>query len=284
MWSIKRVRRELRRRRESKAAEGVDQAEVQVRARMDRIIWSAPDGNSRDDPTLATRLEKPIFMVGVPHSGTSVLASTLKTEHEIAMWTEAPEVWEPWWGEGGSGDYEEMVPRYASDVAEMDAWRIRYAFGRFVASQQGHRLLNKNPRNTVMISYMREIFPDAKIIHIYRDPRDVVNSIIRSADRDRAMDGVCQKLIRSIEYVDSEKKNLPAGDFYELSYEDFCERPYEIMVEIFNACELDYTDADLGRLPRSLTNFNGGWKKELDGRQQARLQENLARVVQRYGY
>ena len=69
------------------------------------------------------KLKKPIFIIGVPHSGTSVLSSLFNIHPDVAMWTEAPEVWEPYWAEGVDSDYDSLVPveeNYVKYRAEMD--------------------------------------------------------------------------------------------------------------------------------------------------------------------
>ena len=42
----------------------------------------------------------------------------------------------------------------------------------------GRRLILKNPPNSTRIKQLLDIFPDAKFIHILRDGRTVVNSLI----------------------------------------------------------------------------------------------------------
>lgn len=39
-------------------------------------------------------------------------------------------------------------------------------------------LVEKNPRHTLRIPFLKAIFPDAKIIHIVRDGRDVTCSLV----------------------------------------------------------------------------------------------------------
>jgi len=103
------------------------------------------------------RLEKPIFIIGFPHSGTSVLVDIFKTHPDVADWTEATEVWEPNWVEGETdNEYDKLIPKYEKDVKKNDELRINDAFLRYVRSQKKKRLVNKNPRNTVRILYIKK--------------------------------------------------------------------------------------------------------------------------------
>jgi len=228
-------------------------------------------------------LEKPILMVGVPHSGTSVLASTFRIHPDIAMWTEASEVWEPSWEEGMDSDYDRLIPKHEEDVEIMDVLRIRDAFGRFVKSQNKKRLLNKNPRNTVRIKFMKKIFPDSKIIHIFRDGREVVNSITRNM-QDSMIEEICDRWLNSIKEIKNQTKNIPPNDFYEIKYEDFCERPKEIIIEAYQKCELPITDKICNSLPIKLHNFNGKWREKMNEKYHGILRKKLESTMNQLGY
>ena len=228
-------------------------------------------------------LDKPIFIIGVPHSGTSVLSSTFQTHPDVAQWTEAPEVWEPYWSEGVDSDYNRLVPKYETDVEEMDILRITNAFYRYVQSQHKKRLVNKNPRNTVRISFIKKIFPDAKIIHIYRDGRDVVNSITRNMPP-FMIEQICDRWINSLDEVKKQSVNVASSDFYAIKYEELCEKPREILIEAYKKCELSVTDQIINKLPDKLTNFNGKWKTQMNEKYHELLRKKLETKMLEYGY
>ncbi len=250
-----------------------------IRLRYHRIR----NDSFKDIESGKVRLNKPIFIVGVPHSGTSVLSSTFKTHPKIAMWTEAPEVWEPYWAEGVDSEYNRLVPVNEDYVETMDMLRITDAFYRYTKSQHRTRFMNKNPRNTVRISYMRKIFPDAKIIHIFRDPRDVVNSITRNMP-EFMIEQICDRWINSINQVREQTKEIPKSDFYEIRYEEFCVRPREILTEAYRICELNTDDGIIEKLPNSLPNFNGKWKTEMNEKYHKLLKEKLGNKMLELGY
>jgi len=228
-------------------------------------------------------LVKPILIVGVPHSGTSVLSSTFKNHPDIAMWTEAPEVWEPSWAEGVDSEYNRLVPMNEDDVTEMDIQRVTDAFFRYLKSQNKSRLMNKNPRNTVRINYMRKIFPDAKIIHIYRDGREVVNSITRSMS-EFMIEQICDRWVNSINEFKKQSEKIPNSDIYEIRYEKFCESPRKIIAEAYQMCELRVDEKILNIIPTKFTNFNGKWSKEINEKYHPMIREKLEPTMKELGY
>jgi len=228
-------------------------------------------------------LFKPIFIVGVPHSGTSVLVSTFRIHPELANWTESPEVWEPYWVEGQDSEYNRLEPKYGRDVLKMDIVRIRDAYQRYVKMENKTRFLNKNPRNVVRIEYMKKIFPDAKIIHIFRDGRDVVNSITRNMPSSM-IETICDRWINSLKEVKKQSGNISTEDFFQIKYEDFCERPREIITNAYDKCELSYDEVLISKIPENLTNFNGKWKSGIKKENWNLLREKLEPTMNEWGY
>ncbi len=123
------------------------------------------------------RVVQPIFIIGAPRSGTSLLYSILRTSPQLAHWPgEAHEVWE--------ADYHPRLRGWASnvlqarDVTGKSAEHIRRSF--FLVTGAHHRLIEKSPRNSMRVSFVEALFPDASFIYLKRDGRDNVNSLINA--------------------------------------------------------------------------------------------------------
>ena len=107
------------------------------------------------------------------------------------------------------------------------------------------RFLNKNTRNCRRIRFLNKVFPDAKFIHIVRDGRAVVASLINvkfwknlvpwilrgstgavngnpDADEIELASYLWKAEIRQI-YRDI--KEIPSHRFYEITYENFTASP-----------------------------------------------------------
>lgn len=126
---------------------------------------------------LGGRLREPVFIIGAPRSGTSLLYAILRSSPELAHWPgEAHEVWE--------ADYHPAMRGWesnaldASDVTPKAASRIRTQF--FLAAGPRKRLVDKTPRNSLRVSFVNALFPDARFVFLQRDGRDNVNSLINA--------------------------------------------------------------------------------------------------------
>jgi hypothetical protein len=128
-------------------------------------------------PALITgaNLNRPIFVVGAPRSGTSLLFKILAASADVAHWPgEAHEIWER--------DHHPALRGWGSNVlsaADTDARsaaRIRRSF--FLVTGTKKRLIDKTPRNSLRIPFVDALFPDARYVFLHRDGRDNVNSLI----------------------------------------------------------------------------------------------------------
>ncbi len=131
-------------------------------------------------PSLVTgqRLDRPIFIIGGPRSGTHFLYLTLRGHSHLAHWrpSEAHEVWE--------ADYHPSLRSWesnvlgAEDVNEDAAKRIRRSF--LLCAGTGKRFLDKTPRNVLRVPFIDVLFPDARYIFLQRDGRETVNSLMNA--------------------------------------------------------------------------------------------------------
>jgi hypothetical protein len=130
-------------------------------------------------PSLAAggNLERPIFIIGAPRSGTSLLYSILRRSSHLANWPgEAHEVWEADYHPALRGwDSNQLT---AADLTPQAATRIRRRF--FLAVGNKRRLIDKTPRNSVRVPFVNELFPDATYVFLRRDGRDNTNSLINA--------------------------------------------------------------------------------------------------------
>jgi LPS sulfotransferase NodH len=122
-------------------------------------------------------LDRPVFIIGAPRSGTSLLYSVLRTAPVFAHWPgEAHEVWEADYHPAFRGWHSNALT--ASDVDAKAVQKIKRAF--FLVAGSRRRLIDKTPRNSLRVSFVDALFPDARYVHLVRDGRENVNSLINA--------------------------------------------------------------------------------------------------------
>lgn len=122
---------------------------------------------------MEVRALKPIFIVGVPHSGTSWLGRVLDKHPQLIGSIETNYIW--MWG---NSDKPDDVLN-ASDLTEKIKKHIEQRITNHLKVPSDKRLCDKTPRNCLRIPFLHALFPDAQIILVVRDGRAVIRSIQR---------------------------------------------------------------------------------------------------------
>lgn len=123
-------------------------------------------------------LHRPVFIIGAPRSGTSMLFSILRKSHDLSNWPsgESHEVWER--------DFHPSLTGWKSNVLRPDeensaaVRRIKGSF--FLATGARKRFIDKTPRNALRVEFIDSLFPDAQYLFLTRDGRENVNSLINA--------------------------------------------------------------------------------------------------------
>jgi hypothetical protein len=156
------------------------------------------DGGAR--PTLQEPFS-PVFVVGCPRSGTTLLQRMLDAHPQVAVAPETHFIRRFWLKRDEYGDLHEDVRfgRLVDDVLStpevgdmhLDAEAFRTAASRIDRTvpalfalllqsfrvQRGAAIIGeKTPNHLLYMRVLQEFFPHARFIHIVRDPRAVVNS------------------------------------------------------------------------------------------------------------
>lgn len=111
------------------------------------------------------------LVIGCARSGTSILGELVASHPEVKYIFEAHDVWELG-GMGINGSHRLVAEHATAEVRG----RIREWFSK---RKGGATLIvEKTPRNILRVPFIRAVFPEAKLIHIIRDGRDVACSMM----------------------------------------------------------------------------------------------------------
>jgi len=138
---------------------------------------------------------------------------------------------------------------------EIERWKENYLWFLKAATYtcNGKQLLLKNPANTARIKILLELFPDARFIHIYRNPYKVFVSTRRMRTRvlehfalqdispEELEEQFIRDYIRLMKTFFEDKKLIPREHLVEVRYEDLVEKPMEEVKRIYKNLGLSLT-------------------------------------------
>jgi tetratricopeptide (TPR) repeat protein len=142
-----------------------------VSQRVGRIVAGDDAGWLRAAGDAGSASARPVLIVGMPRSGTT-LAEQLLASHpqvhgagELPFWNSAHQACEIARLQGGSAADE--VRRIADDGLRLFQ----------ELAPDAARVVDKMPANFLYLGLVQAVFPNARIIHLHRDPRDTCLSI-----------------------------------------------------------------------------------------------------------
>jgi hypothetical protein len=274
-------------------------------------------------------MKPPVFTVGCPRSGSSYLYHLLLSAGGFAEFHTQMNVFdvlEPIYGDLSSRRarkrmMKDWLQSKAFQVSGLDAHQIEnriveecHSAGDFlrivmaeVARTQGvDRWVDSTPTNVPHMLRIKRDFPDAKFIHIIRDPRDAVLSLDKRGwvrtlpwDKDRSL------LAGGIYWEWTVRKGRDFGqqlgtDYMETWYEDLVQTPAAELAKIgkFLECDLSYERIranSVGSVKKPLTAFKedliegqfnpvGRWKKKFPPQQLVQFEATIGSYMQELGY
>jgi hypothetical protein len=133
------------------------------------------------------RLKQPLFIIAAPRSGSTLLFETLATSEQLyTLGGEGHELIEglPDLQPGAPGvdsnrlDAGHVTPLVAERIVAHMLREARDAHSQPPADTATVRFLEKTPKNALRVPFLNAIFPDARFIVLWRDPRENLGSII----------------------------------------------------------------------------------------------------------
>ena len=186
---------------------------------------------------------------------------------------------------------------------EIEQWRRWHShlLKKVSLYQGGKQLLLKNPVYTAHIAKLRAIWPDAKFIHIYRNPYLVFPStrhfftrllpeLALQAYENLANDEIEQAILESyprmMNALLSDSADLPAESFVEICFEDLEREPLKQIEKIYDQLKLPGLEQAIPNFESYLTSLQGYQKNNypFDSKTINLVESHWMPFIQRWQY
>jgi hypothetical protein len=198
----------------------------------------------------------------------------------------------------------EAYPEYLTlrnlDPKQRENWKRQLLeFCKRLTFQDPRRIVIKSPAHTARVRTLLEMFPDAKFIHISRDPYALFRSTLglwRSLNAEEGLQAVrddawleefvIDSLQRMYDAYFEDRALLPANQLVELSYEELVEDPKSQLRSIYERLEL----GDFARVEPALDDHLADVKNyrtnrhTIDDESSERIRREWARYFAEFGY
>jgi len=202
----------------------------------------------------------PIFVVGCPRSGTTVLGTCLAAHAELgggdesSFLTALAHVYESLYM-GRNPRQWAPLSKYLSEESMIAVTR-RYAdailFSR-LSRENKKRLVDHTPWYVKIIPFITLLYPSATVIHIIRDGRQVARSLMKSYQDGYSWAGhdiaSCAKLWSECVRSGQEAgRKMNHESYREVRYEQLCENPLGVLSDLVEWLGLEMEEAVLSPL------------------------------------
>ena len=195
---------------------------------------------------------RPLFLIGAPRSGTTILSNLLNAHAEVlltnetAVFVQLDAVIEKRWlcaqaGVPLVGAYRDL---WAGNLRERSKRLIESYYERIAAHENRVSVRywgEKHPHLHTCLHYVSELFPDAFYIYAVRDPRDVACSMAQMSGV--AVGRAVENCLRFIDKYEPFVTSLPPGRVKVVRYEDLVVDYESVLTDTLNVLGLDLDKA-----------------------------------------
>jgi hypothetical protein len=191
-------------------------------------------------------------------------------------------------------DPERLPPRARAAWKEAFLWFVKR-----LTYQNPRRMILKSPTHSCRIPTLLELFPDARFVHIVRDPYVVFSSTVnlwKSLYRTHGLQkptfrGLEELVFNTFTYLyerlEEGKKLIPPGRFFELKYEELVFNPLLQLEKLYDALQMDGFELAKPRFEafwREQSGYQTNKYKPLDQGLREEITRRWGAVIERYGY
>lgn len=177
--------------------------------------------------------------------------------------------------------------------------RIWREFVLRVAARRNGRIVLKSPTHTARVKTILEVFPDAKFVHIVRDPLVLFASTVRlwkslcaaegmqsPVEADWIPNHVLDTFVRMYSRFEQDRDLIPPGNLVDVHYESLIADPIGQLRQIYDSLNLDdftIVEPAIADYARKMRDYRPN-QHTLSPEQSERIRQRWAPYFERYGY
>lgn len=265
-----------------------------------------------------------VFLIGMPRSGTTWITWLLTHHPEVVTFRHSGMFFcfdhvQKWWTRaikyttGGTDGEDAYSTASSADVLDPDELALalrglsNHVFARLTEHSPAIRaIVDQTPEHIALVPFVRRVFPEARLLHVVRDPRAVYSSIRSAADSWAAPGSFPRSPVqiarRWRKLVSSVRELRQSGDgYHEVFYEQFHAEPHAELERLHRWIGLS-TDAALveravsaSRIDKLRENAKapsgffrrgsaGGWREELSSSEIKIIEHEAGDEMEAWGY
>jgi hypothetical protein len=273
-------------------------------------------------------LNKLVFIIGVGRSGTTLLQSLLHGHSSIHFTPETHFV-KKYLSKASSVNPALSKQKYLIEKIKADTFlkeisenlleycaqaisdesisnKVAWIFVQLLKEKSGNSVYlgDKDPMNVNYLKQIKSVYPDSKIIHIIRDPRDVVLSRMKSAwGKKNRMASHIAEYIHGIDKARIDGTKNFGENYVEIRYEQLIENPTSTIEQLCSFLEIPFQEsmmnhqvsskelvrADEGEwksnvLQPVISENSAKWQKECSKAQIEKMEFALKKTLEDLGY
>ncbi len=199
--------------------------------------------------------------------------------------------------------YDRYMTMTGLSAVELTRWKACYQFFlKKLTYKYGRPLVLKSPANTGRVKTLLELFPDAKFVHIHRNPYELFQSLkhtlytagpwwqlqrVNYRDEEAIHTHVIELIKHLYDGYFAHRSLIPAGQLHDVAFEDLERDPVGQVRRIYEALSLPRFEDVKSRLSAyvdSLANYKKNSLPELSAELRQRLHREWKQYFDEWGF
>jgi omega-hydroxy-beta-dihydromenaquinone-9 sulfotransferase len=198
------------------------------------------------------------------------------------------------------GHYERYLTFRGVPQDEIDEWKAAFLwFARKLTLKYAKPLVWKSPPHTARVRLLLEMFPDARFVHIHREPYTVFQSFqhyfdtamwytyLQRPEPDRDNERIISRYALMYDVFFDERRLIPSGRYFEMCFEDLERDPIGHLRALYDALGLSgfaTLEPDVARYLGTIKSYEKNKFPNLPAGLRSQIAAAWARSFQEWGY